>query len=77
MKNLYKSNRYARFNASYNVRVQLYVKAVASKKEGKAPCKSKSTQRQKEREIEKVYLLSPDYILGCKERERENQTRQL
>lgn len=39
-------------------------------------CKSKSTQRQKERkrEIEKVYLLSPDYILRCREKERERES---
>lgn len=31
-------------------------------------------RRDRKRDIEKVYLLSPDYILGCKERERERES---
>lgn len=35
------------------------------------PNQRRDRKKEREREIEKVYLLSPDYILRCREKERE------
>lgn len=56
------------------MRVQLYVKAVASIKKRRGERRVNLNQRRdRKREIEKVYLLSPDYILRCRERKRERE----